>query len=283
MPKHLTGIDHAVIAVRDLDSAGQRFERLGFTLSPRGRHSDHMGTGNYTIMLAEDYFELLGVLAPTPHNERWREGLNRGEGLAAVALRTDDADRACAEIRGLGIAASDVLAFSRPVDMPDGRKAEAAFRITQFPADAVPGLSLFVCGHLTRPAVWIPELMRHANSARGIAEVVAIAANPAAAAEPWARIFGTSSVVEMAGGRSVQVGTHRLALLTPAAIEQRYPGVAVPESSRDRPVGLVFRVADFGAARAALSAGGVTVRDVGGGLVVPPADACGTLIEFRAD
>src|SRR5215470_4326541 len=66
--KNVIGVDHAVVMVRDLDKAAQGWRSLGFTVSPRGTHSAHMGTGNYTIMLDPDYIELLGVLSPTEHN-----------------------------------------------------------------------------------------------------------------------------------------------------------------------------------------------------------------------
>ena len=58
--RHILGADHVVIAVRDLDAAAAQWRRLGFTLSPRGTHSPLLGTGNYTIMLEDDYLELLG-------------------------------------------------------------------------------------------------------------------------------------------------------------------------------------------------------------------------------
>ena len=57
--KSIAGIDHAVVVVKDLDAAADNWKRLGFTISPRGTHSAHMGTGNYTIMLGEDYICLL--------------------------------------------------------------------------------------------------------------------------------------------------------------------------------------------------------------------------------
>jgi catechol 2,3-dioxygenase-like lactoylglutathione lyase family enzyme len=66
--KNVVGIDHAVVMVKDLDKAAENYRRLGFTVSPRGTHSAHMGSGNYTIMFDPDYMELLGVLTPTEHN-----------------------------------------------------------------------------------------------------------------------------------------------------------------------------------------------------------------------
>ena len=70
--KNVIGIDHAVVVVGDLDKAAATWKALGFTLSPRGTHSAHMGSGNYTIMLDPDYIELLGVLVPTEYNAATR-------------------------------------------------------------------------------------------------------------------------------------------------------------------------------------------------------------------
>ena len=75
--KNIIGIDHAVVMVRDLDKAAENYRQLGFTLSPRGTHSAHMGTGNYTIMFDPDYMELLGVLVATEHNAPARAFVQR--------------------------------------------------------------------------------------------------------------------------------------------------------------------------------------------------------------
>ena len=45
--------------------------------TPRGTHSAHMGSGNYTIMFDPDYMELLGVLTPTEHNAPARAFLEK--------------------------------------------------------------------------------------------------------------------------------------------------------------------------------------------------------------
>ena len=88
--KSIAGIDHAVVVVKDLDASAENWKRLGFTISPRGTHSAHMGTGNYTIMLGEDYIELLGVLDATEHNAPSRAFLDRnGGGIERIASTPD--------------------------------------------------------------------------------------------------------------------------------------------------------------------------------------------------
>jgi catechol 2,3-dioxygenase-like lactoylglutathione lyase family enzyme len=160
----ISGIDHLIIAVRDLDRAAATYRRLGFTLSRRAAHSAHMGTANHTVMLERDYFELLAVLAPTEANARWRGALADGEGLAGFAAATSSAAAAGAAWRNAGLAVSDILAFSRGVERADGIRMEARFEIVALSAQAVPAMSIFACAQLTRDAVWLPELLKHPNT-----------------------------------------------------------------------------------------------------------------------
>ena len=60
----ISGIDHTLVGVRDLEVARGTWQALGFTVTPRGRHIG-WGTGNYCIMLESGYIELLGVVDPS--------------------------------------------------------------------------------------------------------------------------------------------------------------------------------------------------------------------------
>src|SRR3954466_6588143 len=177
--------------VQDLDKAAENYRQLGFTISPRGTHSAHMGTGNYTIMLAEDYMELLGVLNATEHNAPTRAYLEQtGGGIERVAFTTPDAAAGAAEIRGLGYAAIGPTDFERPVTMPDGRKSAAKFATFLWPVDEAPGgIRLFACQHKTRETVWIPQLQKHANTAKRIAEVMVVTPEPEGDAKHLARMI----------------------------------------------------------------------------------------------
>jgi len=152
------GIDHAVIAVRDLDAAAASFTALGFTLTPRGFHS--IGSQNHCIMLGSTYIELLAAPVAHPWLDYYRGFLERhGDGLAAIALATDDAARAYAELKDQGARAP--MDLSRPVE-----GGVARFRLVQIRDN------LFVCQHLTRELVWRPEWQKHAN---GATELVTVA------------------------------------------------------------------------------------------------------------
>ena len=103
--KSIVGLDHVVILARSLDAAAEDWRALGFTVAPRGIHTAAMGTANHTIMLAEDYIELIGVVADTERNAPTREFLKmRGEGIERSAFTTTSAADGVAEITARGLA-----------------------------------------------------------------------------------------------------------------------------------------------------------------------------------
>jgi catechol 2,3-dioxygenase-like lactoylglutathione lyase family enzyme len=174
MLAQVRGIDHAVILVRDLDRARDIYARMGFTLTPRGFHS--LGSQNHCIMFGRDYLELMALPpAPPPAFQYFAEFLARGEGVGALALASDDAAGAYAELVQAGIPAEPPLALSRPVkDL-----GEARFTLVQLPPAQTPGFRTFVCQHHTRDVVWRPEYQRHANGAAEIKSVTIATPDPA--------------------------------------------------------------------------------------------------------
>jgi catechol 2,3-dioxygenase-like lactoylglutathione lyase family enzyme len=154
------GIDHAVIAVRDLDRAARAFVALGFTLTPRGVHS--IGSQNHCIMLGSTYIELLEPSSAHPWLDYYREFVAAADGLAALALSTPDANASYRDLLAQGIVAQPPMDLVRPVKIgEEGRVAR--FRIVQV------SRAVFLCEHLTRELVWRREWQAHANGARELA------------------------------------------------------------------------------------------------------------------
>jgi catechol 2,3-dioxygenase-like lactoylglutathione lyase family enzyme len=283
MLEQVVGLDHVVIAVRDLERAASAWRALGFTLSPRGTHSAHMGTGNYTIMFGDDYLELLGVVAPTPRNAPLRAFLDEREGIERLAFTAIDAAAGVAELQARGIAATGPLDFARPVDLPGGGTAHARFRTFDWPADQRPaGARLFACQHLTRDAVWIPELQRHANSALRIQRVELLSLDPRAAASRMARLIDQPTQAMEQGAWRVPSGGARadLVFLGPEALAARYPGVATGSLPPESVAALVLRVAEPERARTALRP--VRTTALPEGLAVAPDEATGLILAFVA-
>src|SRR6266550_7939692 len=207
---NVIGIDHAVIMVRDLDKAAENWKRLGFTVSPRGTHSAHMGSGNYTIMLDPDYIELLGVLSPTEHNAPARAFLENREGIERIAFTAVDSADGAEEIRARGYTPVGPTDFERPVTMPDRTLSAAKFRTFQWPvAEAPGGVRIFACQHKTRETVWIPELMKHANGARRLTQTLVVSPEAAKDAAQLARMIDRDVRAQSDGAVAVPSGSDR--------------------------------------------------------------------------
>ena len=248
MTHHLTGIDHVVVLVHDLDRARDVYARLGFTLTPRGHHT--LGSQNHCIMFGRDYIELLAVPRPHPAMADFTDFLSRGEGLAAISIASDDAAGAHAAFVSAGIDANAPLDFSRPVELA-GTTHDARFRIVQLPAGQTPGSRSFVCQHFTPGLVWRPEYQVHAIGATGIAAVALAVPHPVLAARGYAQLFdATPRAIDE--GALVETGSAPIVLATRSKIERRLPGVRLPVRAQPLVVALFIRVADRGRAGEAL-------------------------------
>ncbi|HYG90284.1 MAG TPA: VOC family protein [Azospirillum sp.] len=252
MPHGIDGIDHLVIAVRDLEKAREAYARLGFTLTPRGRHTE-LKSANHTIMFgADDYLELLAIEEPTPATAPWSEFLKTREGLAAAALKTADGRAAQRQLAEAGLSGGDAIDFGRPVDLPEGKR-EARFTITQVDAAATPGGRMFLCQHHTRDVVWRPEYVSHANGAAGLAALIVAADDPEAAAAPYARLFG-GHVEPRGTTRVVQTGSAPIVVAPPSALTYLWADDPVLSAPRPCFAGFAVRVADYYKAQQALQA-----------------------------
>lgn len=280
--RNIVGVDHAVVLVRELAQAAEGWRRLGFTVSPRGTHSPQMGTGNHTIMLGDDYVELIAVIAETPQNEPSRALLaRRGEGLERIAFTATDAAAGADELRARGVPAVGPIDFGRPVTLPGGAEAEARFKVFLWPIEEAPaGLRLFACQHLTRDAVWLPELQRHANTARRLLRIEVLSAAPQADAAHLARLIDGAAEMEPDGAARVESGAGRAAFvfLGRDALSRRHPGVPLDGLPESGGAALVLAADDLAAAAEAI--GPVALRG-GASLAVPPAAANGVLLAFE--
>jgi len=275
----ITGLDHVIIAVEDLEGSEAAIRRLGFLTTPVGVHSPHKGTANLTAVFSDrsTYFELLGVVHPTPINARVRAGLQEGRHLLGIVLKTGDAAAAAEAFAAAGIGEGGLNAFSRPVEMPGGTQ-EASFRTTFVSSQGALGLFVFACEHLTPEAVWREGYVEHPNAVVAIDEVVGVASDLAAMEAAWSRIAPDVRRSRLADRLLVALGNARVTFMDPAA----YAGTFGELPGNDPDLGaLVMRTADPAAVRKVLSGGGVRFDDDGTLLRVPPREALGVTFAFR--
>ncbi len=278
--KSVIGVDHVVVAVRDLDAAAKTWSRLGFTLSPRGLHSAPMGTANYTIMFGEDYLELIGVVANTDQNKATQAFLLEREGIERTAFTARDAAAGAAELRARGLDAIGPVHFGRPVDLPDGGQAEARFSVFRWPLDLRPaGMRIFACQHHTRDAVWIPAIQKHANGVTRIVRIELLSPDPKAAAEFMHKLIDQPVTREADGSYKVPSGEGRadFVFLDKAMLAARYPDKLLSALPDEGAVTLVLGTSSLAAATTAL--GSIAVSH-GGMVIAPPSDANGVIVAF---
>jgi catechol 2,3-dioxygenase-like lactoylglutathione lyase family enzyme len=279
----IDGIDHTLIGVHDLEAARERWARLGFTITPRGRHIG-WGTGNYCIMLTHGYIELLGIVDPAEFTNNLDKFLETREGLMGLAFASDDAVRCATILRDRGIAADGPKDLKRLLELPAGT-VKPAFSLVYLPGDAVPALSAFVCQHLTPDLVRRPEWLSHANGAEKLLGMTVACPDPAALLPAYGRLFGDRAMSLGDGWARVETGAGWIDFATPDTLARRYARIApLPDHLHPWAVSMTIGVADIERCRAALAAGGFAPRALGLGrsaaIALGPPDASGLYLEF---
>ncbi|BAE52780.1 VOC family protein [Paramagnetospirillum magneticum] len=272
MTSRITGLDHVIIAVRDLDKAAATFRALGFTLATKGEHAE-WGTANYCIMFGDDYLELLAAVGEGGPADRVRTFLDdKGEGLMGLVWGTEDA---AADSARLGVEPPGDLSRSIEGDV-------ARFKAGILPPETTPGIASFLCQHLTPEKLRRPGWTEHANSATGMLSVTALMAEPLELMPAWDRLIGPAAATATDELVTVHTRHGMIFLCMPDDIGQLHPE-ADEEDLPPAPamVALTLRITDRAAAVRALQAAGIAYeRDRQGKVVIAPEDACGVLIEL---
>jgi len=280
MSPPVTGIDHLIVGVRDLDAARRSWNRLGFTVTPRGRHRG-WGTANHCLMLQEGYVELLGIVDPTGFDNGLGAFLKEREGLLGVALGTADADATHAAWRRAGLAAGEPAALGRLLELPDG-DVELRFRNTMLERRDLAGVGMFASQHLTPELLRRPAWTAHPNGALALVSCTVVARDPAEVAAAMGKVFGTSALTRTDALTAVQTGSAVLLVAGAADAAQLHPGFDIEEPG-EAPLLEVMAVMvdDPDRAAALLKRQGVAHRrDASGAVLVQPEDATGVRLEL---
>jgi len=166
----IRGIDHIVIAVRDLERAIADYSELGFTVVRGGRHSG-LNTHNALIAFADGcYFELIAFLgAPPAAAHWWYEALQRGGGLIDFCVQSDSVEQDAAAFRRAGASISTPFTMGR--ERPDGYRLNWELAVNE---GDTRGLVPFFIRDLTPRDERVPGVRSHQNGAAGV-ESLAIA------------------------------------------------------------------------------------------------------------
>ena len=283
MSPPITGIDHLLVGVRDLEAAREGYRRLGFTCTPRGSHIG-WGTANYCIMFPDDYVELIGVVDRTKETNGLDAFLERREGLKGIALASEAADGGYAALHAAGIAAAPPRDLARNLELPEGT-VQPRFKLVHLPPEATPGVTAFICQHLTPEMVRRPAWLAHPNGATGLRAITVVVDDPPALTEPYARLFGHGAITPTDEMLTVRVGRAALLFTRPDDLADLYPELDLADAPAPPYIaGMTVAVTDVAEARRVIGDNGADVtRGAGGTPVVPPNEACGVVLEFSRD
>lgn len=287
--KRMRGIDHAVLAVRDLDRAAETWGQLGFTLTPRAQHP--WGTGNRLVQLDGSFLEILGVDRPdliVPAETGGfsfgafnRDFLARREGFSMLVLDSRDADADLADFRARGLPAFPRFDFERIARSPDGAERKVAFSLAFTRIGQGREAGFFTCAQHYPENFWRTDYQRHANGATGIAAVVLVAADPDAHQSALAAFAGSDEVKVTAHGCRIVTARGVLEIMTPGGFERLHGPLDPAVAGADLALaGLRIRVANLAVLRRLLGENGVSTRDDGDTLTVGATDVHGVTVIF---
>ena len=285
-------LDHVVLPVEDIGVSRERYERLGFTVAPRGEHP--FGTENACVFLADGTFlEPLGVAQRETCEAAARAGnsfvrndqayrFRRGEeGFSHLVIRSRNAKADHREFVEEGISGGRRLRFKRRFETPDAQRASAAFRLA-FAADPrMPDAFFFACEVRKAPKVDRTTLTTHANGAVALREIVGAEPNPTDFQYFFQTFLNQRHMRADSFGMSfVMDGGALLSVLTPAGI-MAFHGIEAERVERGvRLHAVVVAVASLDRAATLLESNGVGFDRHGPHLRIPPAAGQGFTLIF---
>ncbi|MGL4729433.1 MAG: VOC family protein [Bosea sp. (in: a-proteobacteria)] len=291
MATHPKGLDHLVIAVRDLDAAGRFYERLGFQVGSRNRHS--WGTENRIVQFPGAFLELITVgdasLIP-PHGPRFfsfgafvASALKRRQGMAMAVLESQDAKADAAAFADAGIGDFAPFFFERQGKRPDGSAMRVAFTLTFANDRTARECGFFTCQQHEPQNFWNAGFQQHANGATGLSAAVMVAENPTDHHIFLEAFTGQRGPRSNSLGLSFPLPRGRLDVLTPSAAAALIGEPSLARLSKPRFIGFAVTVPNLESMSARLKAENILALRIGSRLVVPAKAARGVALLFEQE
>ncbi len=292
-PRIARPVDHLVLPTADLDIAGTRLDKLGFTVAPVGKHP--FGTENVCVFFGDGSFlEFLAIGQREICEEEARAGnvfvardqayrfRNGSDGFSALVMGSLDAEADHRAFVKCGISAGSVLNFSRPFLTPDGRHDMAGFRLA-FAADLrAPDAFFFTCQRVNIPKVDRTALQTHPNGAVSLREIVLSEVNPTDFQYLLQEVLNQRDVNAHSFGMDLQAANANISVLTPQGLRSFF-GIETSETERGlRLHAFVLAVPDLAAVESRLTHNDIPFEKSGSRLIVHKAPGQGAAIAFEA-
>lgn len=210
----LTGLDHLVILVEELEEAVADYEKLGFRATPGGEHADGL-TRNALVPFADGtYLELVAFVDPDDERDNvwgWRPFLGTGGGLVDYCAASNDLAADARRLAEVGFVLEGPDAGGR--SLPDGTQIRwKSARIRQ-EGRVLP----FLIEDETPRRLRVPSgpSAEHPNGATGISRLLISARSEKEARQALAALAGSPQM----SADAYYLGRHELAIVTPDGTE----------------------------------------------------------------
>jgi hypothetical protein len=254
----ILGIDHPLVAVRDLSAAIETYRNLGFFIAEPGQHP--WGTSTALALFHRQILEIVSIGDPslldgyTTNNFRFgrhvEKYLDKSEGVALSALYTENAEQVEAELAARKIECNGTINFGRDVIRADGKPDRTKTTLKIFCNNEMPRLSVFACQQHRRDLLEFPDRMVHPNSAFGFDAVTIVSEEDQKAdVIRWLTAVHSSPVCKNEHGyEMVQTTNGVWQILTKAQLLSQYGAEISADFLRDGPriAALDVRVKDLG-------------------------------------
>jgi Glyoxalase-like domain len=259
-------LDHVGIVGHDLSVLATRFERLGFSLTPRAVTGDGR-IQNRCVMLREGYLELM-ALAPGGTSATLSGFLAHHAGAHIIALSIEDLLTTQARLHRAGFACPAVEQSDRPIDAADSTGSRARF--AHLPVPTQPEARINLIQHLTPELLWQPRFLAHANHAVALEDVTLRVAEPAQSAARFSRLAGCAVVPDPCGGYALPLSRGTIRLL-PSDADMPPPAITALTLRTDD---------DAQAIRDVVTRAALPHHEEGSRLVIYPGQAGGVALRF---
>jgi hypothetical protein len=249
------GIDHPLLATRDIEGLRNRLIALGFNMTAIGKHP--WGTSTSLAMFDGCLLEIMGIYDDTLLDEmpagdfrfgrHVYEHLNIREGVALSALHSTNSVEDAKHAQDAGLTVTGQLEFGRDVVLPDGTEGRTKTTLALLPDANFPRLSFFLCQQHRPDLIYVPEWVEHPNTVKGICgvNIVAHEKHHAALKTQFGGLYNGFEVLK--GGFQYQTANGALRVLTADAFENGIGPISDEICKEDTPciAGMDFTTGDL--------------------------------------
>ncbi|WP_298821934.1 VOC family protein [uncultured Roseibium sp.] len=238
------GLDHVVVAVKDLDAAGRAYSELGFTVTPENRHP--WGTANRLIQFDGFFIELLSVadanLIAEPAGKQFsfgafnRDFLACGEGASMLVLESKGASEDREAFLKSGLDVYEPFSFERTAHLTDGSTTSVAFDLTILNNPLSPQIGYFTCFNKYPENFWKPDFQTHSNGARAVQTFYMLAEDPSDHHEFLGAFTGQREMRATSLGLELETPRGKVFVLSPAGYRSLLGEAAANAVADDLPI-----------------------------------------------